>query len=296
MSEEDASVYENMDLELEEKMVNGIHYHVYVLPKGTTIYRGDTVAYLDYTKYGDDLPKLAKPNTFFTLFETEANMYGVPFEYKTTKIMYLLAMDKPDTNGAFYDNAPNDIKPLLKQNYGWETGMRDSDASKDDKVAHYICSVGLDGYASEPMDGSGIRPKLPSEILICGNKNVQFVKIAESTARALQTHIDTYNLRKVAEQTRKGRKSRPETEKEETLPEKGRSLFGSDSDSETTPIKRRPGLFGSDSDSETTPIKRRPGLFGPPTPEKDTPQKGGKRKSKKIKKNLKRKTRRATHK
>lgn len=256
MSEEDASIYEKMDLELDEKMVNGINYHVYVLPKGTTIYRGDTVSYLDYTKSNDDLPNLAKLNTFFTLFENEAKMYGVPLEYKTTKIMYLLGMDKPNTNSAFYDNAPNDIKPLLKQNYGWVSGMRDSDAGKDDKVANYICSIGLDGYASEPMDGSGMRPKLPSELLICGNKNVQFVKIAKLTKRELESQIDSYNSRKAAEQTSKGRKSRPEIEEEET-----------------TPIKKGPGLFGSDS-----------------------PQKGGKRKSKKAKKNLKRKTRRATHK
>jgi len=290
MSEEDASIYKKMDFELEEKMVNGINYHTYVLPKGTTIYRGDTVAYLDYTKSNDDLPNLAKPNTFFTLFENEAKMYGVPLEYKTTAAMYLLAMDQHDTNSAFYDNAPSNIKLLLKQNYGWESGMRDSDAGKDDNVAEHICSIGLDGYASEPMDGSGMRPKLPSELLICGNKNVQFEQIAKLTRRELESQIDKYNSRKAAEQTSKGRKSRPETE-EETSPEKGSGLFGPPTPEKGTPIKRRPGLFGSDSDSETTPIKRRPCLFGP-----DTPQKGGKRKSKKAKKNLKRKTRRATHK
>lgn len=284
MSEEDTYEYQTMNLQTEITTVKGINYHVYVLPEGTTIYRGDTVAYLDYSTYGDELPKLVKPNTFFTLFEREAKIYGVPLEYKTTAVMYLLAMDKPDTNSAFYENAPNDIKPLLKQNYGWETGVRDSDAGKDDQVAQHICSIGLDGYASQPMEGSGMRPKLPSELLICRNKNVQFEKIVKSTPRELETHINTYKLRKAAEQPKKGRKNRPKTEEEE----EGRGLFGPPTPEQyTTPTKRKPGLF----ESETTPIKRKPGLFGP-----DTPQKGGKRKSTKTKKNIKRKTRRATHK
>ena len=199
------SGYQNMNLKTENKTINGINYKVYVLPKGNPpIYRGDTRLYNDFNKpkgtpvKGED-PKVdtfLKNHNFFTLFSDEAEIYGVPYQYKTKRPLFLLSIDQHSKNQDFYNNASDTIKTILEENYGWTTNKRDSDGLKDQEVADYICSLGLDGYASQPMESGGVRPNLPSEILLCDSEtNVGLPVQVTTTSQKMKSHTDEYNTR-----------------------------------------------------------------------------------------------------
>jgi hypothetical protein len=137
-----------------------------------------------------------KNHNFFTLFSDEAEIYGVLYEYKTTSPLFLLSIDQHSKNQEFYNNAPDNIKTILEENYGWTTNKRNSDGLKDQEVADYICSLGLDGYASQPMESVKVRPNLPSEILLCDSETkVDFPVQINTTSKKIKSHTDEYNTR-----------------------------------------------------------------------------------------------------
>ena len=259
-------------------------YKIYVLPKNTNIYRGDTRLYNDFNKpqgtpekgVGEDGPKIfTKNNNFFTMFQKEAKMYGVPYEYTTKQKYNLLAIDNHDENTTFFKNAPDNIKTILSNNYGWSTNKRNSDGDEDQKVADYICSLGLDGYASQPMESVRPRPNLPSEIMLCDSINkVGNPTIMGLTKEEINSHLDEYSYRTSAAVKTKVRPSG-----KGSVPFAG---FGSPT-SPGTPKGSVPFAgFGSPTSPGTPDIKAN--LF------EYSPTKGGKRTNKKRKTKRSRKT------
>lgn len=107
--------------------------------------------------------------------EDYEDLYGVIFEFKTTKSYKLLALDDHDTMATLYEGAPSNIKRILEKNYGYRTGIRDSVAGPDDELSKYICGIGKQGYSinNMPTDMGG---RFHPEFMICNAAaGVEFV-------------------------------------------------------------------------------------------------------------------------
>ena len=102
--------------------------------------------------------------------EDYEELYGVIFEFKTTKHLRLLALDDPDTMSQLYENAPSNIKIILERNYGYFTGIRDSVPGPDDEFSKYICSLDKQGYSIFNM-ATDMGGRFHPEFMICNATN-----------------------------------------------------------------------------------------------------------------------------
>ena len=79
---------------MESKNEQGIN--VYVIPKGTYLYRGDTPAYKYFLEDGHSF----RFNPGFYFFGTEipdVEQYGIVFEFVTTRQYQLIALDNNES-------------------------------------------------------------------------------------------------------------------------------------------------------------------------------------------------------
>ena len=175
---------------------NGITY--YVIPANTPLFRGDIPV--------DSAKPLSHINgpVFFGESVDVALIYGLPFEYKTTKEIKLLALDK--SMQTIYEDADPKIKSILTKNYGYPDGYRNQDDDADKQLTQYICKT-YGGYALNYMrtEGDG---KFHREIVLCDKNHVEFVRKVSITQQEELTIIDNHKVRK-AEQNRLEQKKRP---------------------------------------------------------------------------------------
>lgn len=236
----------------------------YIIPAGTRLFRGDVPP-----NYNSPLEHISGP-VFFGQTADVALTYGMPFEFVTKSELRLLALDK--SMKTIYENALDDdslidgepvnvvIPLILKRNYGYISGVRNSDDAADKKLTKYICDK-YPGYATDFMttDFGGVFHR---EIVICNKDNVEFVEkltkvngidVDEAKIKAEQ------KLRKLAQvdaDNRAQKKQRP-TISHSAIPPPifGKNLFAdSDSDEEGgqnafPPRSSGKNLFG-DSDEE----------------------------------------------
>ena len=171
------------NFEIETDTDNGYQY--YVIPAGITLYRGDTTLYPHFQQ-----PKLP------AFFSTEAKFvkhYGILFRFITTEPMRLLALDNHANYRNFYNNSSDDIQTILRRNYGYKTGLRDSAYRSDFKLVNHLCyDLHMDGYANDRMfvDDMAVvdayegeedmenRPFHP-ELALCKFDKVRYVNPAE---------------------------------------------------------------------------------------------------------------------
>ena len=195
----------------------------YELKKDTKLYRGDDRA-INVNEY--------KPRFFVKDIEhTEA--YGkIIYRFEVKEDLKLLAIDKNIKH--FYNNAPENIKTILKENYGYETGNRLSESARDNELLDYICSnTEYQGYAINKMNT--LLSHFDPEITICepGEKLTVAVKISNLSeedskrAQAEAKLIENENQRKL-NRKRKG----PQVKQDSSLiPNKfSNNLFGDDDD------------------------------------------------------------------
>jgi hypothetical protein len=93
----------------------------------------------------------ALPSDDPTYIESLEDMYGVVYEYQTTRPFQLLAMDDYATVGVLYSGAPENVQSVLSKNYGYFTGKtqlgpRISDPDTDAVLVNYLKTIKL-GYA-----------------------------------------------------------------------------------------------------------------------------------------------------
>jgi hypothetical protein len=160
----------------ETEPVDGITY--YIIPAGTPLFRGDIPP-----NPNSPLEHINGP-VFFGQTADVALTYGIPFEFKTKSELRLLALDKSmgqiyndasNNNASFDGKTVNDVIPLiLKRNYGYNGGVRNSDDAADKKLTNYICQR-FPGYATDFMD-TDFGGKFHPEIVICDKNNVDFVR------------------------------------------------------------------------------------------------------------------------
>ena len=142
------------------KLDNNINDY-YILEEGTMLYRGDNnnITVNDYS------PR------FFVKNKENTKTYGkIIYEFQVKEDLKLLAIDKNIT--FFYDNAPEDIQKILRENYGYISKKRLSESIQDNNLLNYICNeTKYDGYAANKMDT--IFSHFDPEITICEpNKNL----------------------------------------------------------------------------------------------------------------------------
>jgi hypothetical protein len=112
--------------------------------------------------------------SFFGVYNTDPdyiasyeNEYGIIFAFETTRPYKLLALDHPATKMALYNKVPENIKRILRRNYGYNTtlGSRDSELVSDLALSQYLCNEGYEGYATNFMqtDTGEFHP----EFMIC---------------------------------------------------------------------------------------------------------------------------------
>ncbi len=178
----------NFEIETDE---NGYQY--YVIPAGNTLYRGDTTLYPHFQS-----PKLP---AFFSTESKFVKHYGILFRFVTTDTIKLLALDNHVNYTHFYNNSPPDIQTILRRNYGYTTGLRDSAYRSDFKLVNHLCELGMDGYANDRMfvhrdavvdvyEGEENMKNRPfhSELALCNFNKVEYVNASED----VQNYIDTY--------------------------------------------------------------------------------------------------------
>lgn len=245
------------------KPVDGITY--YIIPAGTRLFRGDVPP-----NYNSPLEHISGP-VFFGQTADVALTYGMPFEFVMKSEQRLLALDKSmkqiydnalDDDGAIDGEPVNIVIPLiLKRNYGYNGGVRNSDDAADKKLTKYICDK-YPGYATDFMatDFGGVFHR---EIVICNKDNVDFLqKLTEVNGETVdEAKIKAeQKLRKVAQRDatdRAQKKQRPNIYPSAIpAPKFAKKLsFGdSDSDEEGGPygiplLTSGKNLFG-DSDEE----------------------------------------------
>lgn len=134
----------------------------YVLEKDTIIYRTDD------TKFDGILENIP---TFFVYDKYAATSYGeLVRSYKVINRLKLLALDK--NIKSFYNESPDDIKKILRNQYGYniesKKPIRDSVSIQDNKLVKYLCDKGYDGYATDLMNLVGKEGgNFHKEIVIC---------------------------------------------------------------------------------------------------------------------------------
>ena len=164
---------DNSDLSVFDRPIeeDGIKY--YVFPAGYPLFKANRKGTPTTFRHG--IPSFFGIKNsdlgYISAFEKE---YGIVFEFATTREYKLIALDDQATQKYLYDNAPPDIKEILEDNYGYDTGIRDSVGEKDKQLAMYLCQLGLEGYATNKMK-TDFGGEFHIELLICNAKDgIQF--------------------------------------------------------------------------------------------------------------------------
>ena len=157
---------------MDSAFISEVEY--YTLPKGYPLYKA--------SRESKDSMELAPGKFYFfgvkndnpDYIKAYEENYGIIFEFETTREYKLLAMDTPKTLKTLYKSASPEIRKILKTNYGYRTGIRDSNSEQDRKLSAYICELGFDGYAIYTMKTLA-GGTFHSEFMICKMSNIEFV-------------------------------------------------------------------------------------------------------------------------
>ena len=236
------------DTEFAIEEVNRLKYCVF--PRDTVLFRGDIVHTIEFHD---------RPLYLATSIE-DAYQYGDVYQITLDKEYKLLNLNDKDTMGVIYDTASPDIKQILKKQYGYNSGKRNSDITRDNEFSKYLSKQNYDGYYLNkmPTDTGHAHP----EIMICHPTRLTVGKMIKRLSDPDREAI--IHRRKGEELEARRRERREENAKrranihdsddeEEGGGGGGKSrggLFGDDSDDEEGGGKSRRGLFGDDSDDE----------------------------------------------
>jgi hypothetical protein len=269
---------------------NGISY--YIIPSGYKLFK----ATKEYN--GKDSCINLEPSGFYFFGEHNKDtdyiegyeeLYGIIFEFVTTREYKLLALDDKETQNTIYNNntVPKNIKTILTENYGYYDNKRNSVGEKDKKISEYLCGKDYDGYAIQSMEtdfGGEYHP----EFMICKIDGVECVGRITSDKRVEEILKDV-RYKKMTENLKfnRNRKNRmEEIEEDETYPNpKPKRLFND-------------VLFEIDTNTDSTPITKKLNFNSIMDIEQDSEEErdGGKYKKRKTNKKQSKKRARKTRK
>ena len=242
----DLSVFDNP---IEE---NGVKY--YVFPAGYPLFKANKNPAIRPTTFRDGIPSFFGVKNidegYIKAFESE---YGIVFEFVTKREYKLIALDDPVTQANLYNKAPEDIQKILKDNYGYGTGIRNSVGEKDKQLAMYLCNLGLEGYATNKMHTDF--SEFHIELLICNAKDgIEFSRQITDDSKA-EYIISDAKSKKLDEDLRNARKKKRRYEDEDTMdisvspPRK--NMFESPPRGNMFESPPRGNMFGSESPTAT---------------------------------------------
>jgi hypothetical protein len=247
----------------------GPDYDFYLIPAETELFSGYRGKLDDYNFE----TAISQPK-FFGFNKKTAEVYGYAFAYRTTQDYELIAMDSLKTLNYLYKNADEEIRNVLRRNFGYnETKIKDaqqrgksfvpirtSTKSTDFKLVQYLCSKEFSGYATNFMveDFEGT---FHPECAICTpidvelNPDYHYNDMNGLAIPGLATP-DSYAIReKVQELIIKDTQLK---NTEAHTDKKRKSVFGF---SQMGPPRMSSSLFGLDS-----PPRMSSSLFGPDSP------------------------------
>jgi hypothetical protein len=262
----------------EIKQIKEKEIYYYLLPEGLHLFKATTM----YNEKQDKIVLNPKGFYFFGVKNMDSSyihnyeeLYGVIHEFKTTRQYKLLAMDNADTRKFLYENASKkkneSIQKILKNNYGYNSGIRDSESNADTELSKHICELGYDGYAIHDMD-TDFEGKFHDEFMICNIDGIEYVEMVsdKTQTKSIIENSEMYKEQERKIQPKKSRKRRDSSKSPVgAMPLSGFSdsyespvgaiRFPTFSDSPESPVGTIP-LSGFSESPKTPPTKRR--LFG----------------------------------
>ena len=269
---------------LKDGEINGVSYKYYEIPthtsdgSSTILYRGDTDLYPSYQK--------PVAPAFFSTEPKFVKHYGLVFRFTPVQPLKLIALDNASNYSTFYDSLKNDkidgpaIQRILRDNYGYDTGLRFSEYIQDYQLVNYLCKIGMDGYAisrmvihnridavvdeyegEEHMENRKFHP----EMAICDVNKIEYVNSKQDISAYTEQQIEDAKNKKLLDRQKyefeENRQNKRKTAKRRSF--KGKSLFGDDEEDEDVvdnpenvdnrqnPFKGN--LFGDDDDDYNSP-------------------------------------------
>jgi hypothetical protein len=151
----------------------------------------------------------ALPSDDPTYIESLEDMYGVVYEYQTTRQFQLLAIDDYATVHALYNISPEHVKQILIKNYGYlpnatQLGSRASDPNTDAVLVNYLKTINL-GYAIFNMNTA--TGSFHPELFFCNITPGQIsCNRMITTEGRYRTVVEAIRMREMGEQLSKRRK------------------------------------------------------------------------------------------
>jgi hypothetical protein len=204
----DLSVFDKKNTVVEE----GLMY--YIIPVNYPLFKAT------YTlKKGDILRLQVNKPYFFGLknmtpgyIDDYEEEYGVIFEFKTTREYRLLCLDDKNTVDVLYRDASERIKYILERNYGYMSGIRNSESDNDRELSAYLCSLGKDGYSVHNMktEGDGI---FHTELMLCNSDGIAYVGQVTDDIK-VEGIIERGKLKELSKRMEEERKEKKRAKKE----------------------------------------------------------------------------------
>ena len=258
---------------------DGLAY--YILSPGISLFKA--------TKNSDTLDLRRGRLSFFGVHNMDRdyiasyeNEYGIIFAFETMRPYKLLALDHPATKEALYYRVPENIKRILRRNYGYTmSGRRDSELNSDLTLSQYLCDEGYEGYATNfmPTDTGEFHP----EFMICHVDGMRSLGRITNDPTKIANFLDEGRRTKVSGDLKVSRKGKQRTESPYAA-RAPRNLFASYDSPPRAPSRLTFGDMDTDNQENMPPNLFRSGLFSDDSDDED--KRGGlrKRKSRSYKK------------
>ena len=196
-----ADIFNNYFIDDETK------YKYYIIPEKFPLFKATRRPSIEFEDF--------KPYFFGLVYETTdeideyENLYGAIYKFETTKELRLLALDDPQTIQNLYNNTNDEnIQRILINNYGLNSGIRNSVADKDREIANYLCENNFEGYAINTMKAD-LGGKFHPEFLICDAKNcVEQVDIITKDENKIRNMVQEYRLKEQSVNLREARRNK----------------------------------------------------------------------------------------
>ena len=194
--------------------------------------------------------------------------YGIIFAFETTRPYKLLALDHPATKMALYNKVPENIKRILRRNYGYNTmsGSRDSELDSDLALSQYLCDEGYEGYATNFMqtDTGEFHP----EFMICNVDGMRPLGRITNNPTKIANILRRGEIDQVSRDLKVSRKSKQIPESPSATKARARprafaptNLFPSYDSPPRAPYRLSFGDMNTDNQENISPNLFRSGLF-----------------------------------
>ncbi len=259
---------------------------VYVVPKGTRLYRGDTTLY-------QSIQNIPNKRAFFALEKCRSRPYGILHTFEVKEDFVIPRTDIDNDAILHYIKQAEDqdqikkgdtekARKILSRNFGFGKGnKRETIREKDYELLDIMCKTGFSGYMGDEMEIDGFQniddperkpgeneeideSKFHREIALCNPQDMlKYVGTDNYTEEEKRELIEKENLKKINEQEAKkredakGRNNKRSSEKERV---EGKSIPFEDMQDESDPFAPR----NDQDDDSIGPMNLNFGYGSPP--------------------------------